>query len=184
MIYACFRDIFITVTWLLLLFYFIPLLVLLIWKCLLLKWKHCCNNCNIIITYSNNSNFQRIFEYCTCKHSHRSKHCSSLALLQKPQSFRYSHHMHWLQLIHTLPVFHFGPCAICDQNSQHGKDRDWFALQCWYFSGLGTEWTGKGQFQHTTRELTISKCFTITKPKKVNSYTEGKNNSYNTEKLL
>ena len=27
-------------------------------------------------------------------------------------------------------------------------------------------WTGKGQFQNTTRELTISKCFTITKPKK------------------
>ena len=131
---------------------------------LVVKVENCCNNCNIIITCSNNSNFQRIFEYCTCKHSHRSKHCSSLALLQKPQSFRYSHHMHWLQLIHTLPVFHFGPCAICDQNSQHGKDRDWFAWQCWYFSGLGTEWTGKGQFQHTTRELTISKCFTVTKP--------------------
>ena len=36
-------------------------------------------------------------------------------------------------------------------------------------------WTGKGQFQNTTRELTISKSFTITEPK---------NNSYNTEKLL
>ena len=47
--------------------------------------------------------------------------------------------MHWLQSIHTLPVFHFGPCAICDQSSQHGKERDWFAWQCWYFSGLGTE---------------------------------------------
>ena len=32
-----------------------------------------------------------------------------------------------------------GPCTICDQNSQHGKDRNWFAWQCWYFSGLGTE---------------------------------------------
>ena len=65
--------------------------------------------------------------------------CSSLALLEKPQSFRYSHHMHWLQSIHILPVFHFGPCAIWDQNGQHFKKRDWFARQCWYFSGLGTE---------------------------------------------
>ena len=58
MIYACFRDIFIIVSWLLLLFLilFILLLVLLIWKCLLLRWQHCCNNYNIIITYSNNGN--------------------------------------------------------------------------------------------------------------------------------
>ena len=42
---------------------------------------------------------------------------------------------------------------------------------------------GQGPIPNTTRELTISKCFTITKPKKVNSYKERKNNSYNTEKL-
>ena len=106
-------------------------------------------------------------------------------LLQNPQSFRYSHHMHWLQLISTLPVFHFGPCAICDQNSQHGKDRDWFAWQCWYFSGLGTEWTGKGHYSNTQHVNSQSaNVLLLPNQKKVNSYKERKNNSYNTEKLL
>ena len=43
---------------------------------------------------------------------------------------------------------------------------------------------GKGQFQNTTRELTISKSFYYYETVKVNSYKERKNYSYNTEKLL
>ena len=36
---------------------------------------------------------------------------------------------------------------------------------------------------NTTRSRCLSKCFTINVPKKVNSYKERKNNSYDTEKL-
>ena len=46
------------------------------------------------------------------------------------------------------------PTSTCDQNSQHGKERDWFAWQCWNSSGLDKEETQLTKlFRHACHQL-------------------------------
>ena len=96
-----------------------------------------------LLCYSPESvQFQQQVTYLyTCKCSHISGRCSSLALWQRLRSFGYSHHMHWLLLIHTFPISNFGLSATCDQNNPHGRGKDSFAWLCWNSSGLGTQET-------------------------------------------